>query len=214
MEHRLDIDPLLRNYCESYSTQESDRLKDLERWTNLNTVKRLDASDTIQGRLISFISHLVRPKVILEIGTFTGYATGCLAEGLAQGGKIISIERKDVLKDRVVQNLKLLGISEKVDLRFGNALEILPTIEEEIDLVFIDAAKHEYQEYFDRTIDNVRSGGVIIVDNTLWKARVTAELKDRMTQSVHNFNVAISKDKRIEVMLLPYRDGVSLIRKL
>lgn len=214
MEHRLDIDPLLRNYCESYSTQESDQLKDLERWTNLNTVKRLDASDTIQGRLISFISHLVKPKVILEIGTFTGYATGCLAEGLAQGGKIISIERKDVLKDRVVHNLKLLDISEKVDLRFGNALDILPTIKEEIDLVFIDAAKHEYQAYFNLTIDKVRSGGVIIVDNTLWKARVTAELKDKMTQSVHDFNVAISNDKRIEVMLLPYRDGVSLIRKL
>ena len=213
LEHRLDIDVILRRYCEDYSSTESRGLNEIERQTHLHTVKRLDASDTIQGRLISFISHLIRPELIVEIGTFTGYATGCLSEGLAPNGRIISIEQNDLFKDMIERNLESLGISDRVDMKYGDALTILPTIDSEIDLIFIDAAKYEYEAYFDLTIDQLRSGGVILADNVLWKGRVLERNKDKMTTAMHKFNVKIKNDQRVEVVILPYRDGISLIRK-
>lgn len=213
MEHRLDIDPLLRIYCETWSSDENPALLDLERNTNLHTVKRLDASDKIQGRLISFISHILRPKLIVEVGTFTAYATGCLAEGLANNGKIISIEHNELFREAIKENLERLGISDKVDLRIGDAKEILPDIVGPIDLLFLDAAKYEYNNYFNATIDKVRSGGVILADNTLWKGRVLEKEKDRQSQRMHEFNVKISQDDRVELFILPYRDGLTIVRK-
>ena len=213
MEHRLDINPLLRLYCESLSTDENPDLLDLERQTNLNTVKRLDASDKIQGRLISFISHILRPNLIVEVGTFTAYATGCLSEGLAPNGKIISIEHNELYKQVILNNLDKLGIADKVDLKIGDAKEILPQISEPIDLLFLDAAKYEYGNYYDATIDKVRSGGVILADNTLWKGRVLEKERDRQSQRMHEFNVKISQDDRVELFILPYRDGLTIVRK-
>ena len=213
MEHRLDIDPLLRIYCERWSSDENPALLDLERHTNLHTVKRLDASDKIQGRLISFISHMVRPKLIVEVGTFTAYATGCLSEGLSPNGKIISIEHNELFKQAILDNIERLNIADKVDLRIGDAKEILPQISDPIDLLFLDAAKYEYGNYYDSTIDKVRSGGVIIADNTLWKGRVLEKERDRQSQRMHDFNVKISQDDRVELFILPYRDGLTIVRK-
>ncbi len=213
MEHRLDIDPLLRIYCERWSSDENPALLDLERHTNLHTVKRLDASDKIQGRLISFISHMVRPKLIVEVGTFTAYATGCLSEGLSPNGKIISIEHNELFKQAILDNIERLNIADKVDLRIGDAKEILPQISDPIDLLFLDAAKYEYGNYYDATIDKVRSGGVIIADNTLWKGRVLEKERDRQSQRMHDFNVKISQDDRVELFILPYRDGLTIVRK-
>jgi len=212
LEHRLDIDPLLRIYCETWSSKEDPGLLELERQTHLNTVKRLDASDKIQGRLISFISHLIKPQLIVEVGTFTAYATGCLAEGLAPGGKIISIEHNLILKETIENSLSHLGIRDKVDLKIGDAKIILPAIDEPIDLLFIDAAKYEYGTYYDTTIDQVRSGGVIIADNTLWKGRVLLTDKDRQSRRMHEFNVKVSQDDRVELFILPYRDGLTITK--
>lgn len=213
MEHRLDIDPLLRIYCESLSTDENPALLDLERQTNLHTVKRLDASDKIQGRLISFISHMLRPTLIVEVGTFTAYATGCLSEGLSPNGQIISIEHNELYKQAILNNLNKLGIAERVDLRIGDAKDILPQISKPIDLLFLDAAKYEYGSYYDATIDKVREGGVILADNTLWKGRVLEKERDRQSQRMHEFNVKISSDDRVESFILPYRDGLTIVRK-
>lgn len=214
MEHRLDIDPILRKYCEDWSTSEGEALREIERNTHLNTVKRHDASDMIQGRLISFISKLIQPKIIVEVGTFTAYASGCLAEGLHPSGKIISMECNELHEAMIIKNLAALGLSEKVDFRLGNALDILPTIDEEIDLIFIDAAKYEYDDYFDLTIDKVRTGGVILADNILWKGRVLDAAHDKMTAAMHQFNIKMANDPRVEVVILPYRDGLSMIRKI
>ena len=214
LDHRIDIDPLIRIYCERWSTSEHPLLNQIERHTHLNTVKRHDASDMIQGRLISFLSKIIQPKLILEIGTFTGYATTCLAEGLIQGGEIISIENDLKYRHIIEKNLTAMGISDQVDLRIGDALDIIPQISGTFDLVFIDAAKYEYRAYYDLVIEKLNSGGVIIADNTLWKGRVIDYKKDRMTQSMHAFNQYLHLDKRVEIVLLPYRDGISLIRKI
>jgi len=176
----------------------------------------MDASDFLQGRLLSFICHLVRPKLVVEIGTFTAYATGCLAEGLSPQGKIISIEQKLTLKPLITENLKILDIEDQVEMHFSPASEVLSEITEPIDLIFIDAAKHEYQNFYDLAIDKIRPGGVLIADNTLWKGRVLEDESemDRIAKSLHLFNQRLSTDSRVEVMVLPYRDGISMIRKL
>jgi len=173
----------------------------------------MDASDMLQGRLLSLFSHLLRPKLIIEIGTFTAYATGCLAEGLTQDGRIISIENNRTHASTIEEHLNKLGLEEVVDMRYGEAQDILKTVLDPIDLVFIDAAKHEYAAFYNLIIDQLRSGGVILADNTLWKGRVLEEEKDRMATSVHAFNKMVHEDPRVEVMILPYRDGLSIIRK-
>ena len=212
-EYRLDLDPILRIYCERHTSSPSQVLQDMERQTHLTEVKKMDASDMLQGRLLSMLSWLIRPRVILEIGTFRAYATGCLAEGLAEDGKIISVEHKEVFAKAIKSNLEALGISQKVDIRWGDAKAIIPSIDEVLDLVFIDAAKHDYTAFYDLIFDKVRSGGLIIADNTLWKGRVLEEEKDKMSTSVHLFNEKVKGDRRVEVLLLPYRDGISIIRK-
>ncbi len=214
MEHRLDIDPLLRIYCEKWSSTENAVLREIERHTHLHTVKRHDASDMIQGRLISFISKILAPKLILEIGTFTAYATGCLAEGLAPRGRMISIENDLRRRSMIENNLNRLDLVDTVEVIFGDALQIIPELADDLDLVFIDAAKYEYKAYYEAVVDKVRQGGIIIADNTLWKGRVLNSIMDRMTQSMHEFNQWINADDRVEVVLLPYRDGISLIRKV
>ncbi len=212
-EYRLELDPILRIYCESHTSPPRKELDDIERKTNLTQVKRMDASDMLQGRLLSLFSHIIRPELIVEIGTFTAYATGCLTEGLSPTGKIISIENKELHKETIINHLISLKISDRVDMRFGDAKDILPEINQQIDMVFIDAAKHEYQTFFDLVIDKVRSGGLIIADNTLWKGRVLVEQKDKMATSVDQFNKSMLDDGRVEVLVLPYRDGISIIRK-
>jgi len=212
-EYRLELDPILRIYCEAHSSPPSPLLDKIERDTHLNQVKRMDSSDMLQGRLLSLFSHLTQPQLIIEIGTFTAYATGCLAEGLRENGRIISIERKDLYKPLIQENIQRLGISDRVEMKYGDAQVILKSIDEVIDLVFIDAAKHEYTEFYHLVIDKLRSGGLILADNTLWKGRVLEQEKDKMASSVHSFNQMVSQDPRVEVMMLPYRDGISIIRK-
>ena len=206
--------PLIQRYCEKMSSRSDDPiLYTIERNTFLNTVKPFDASDYLQGRLLSLLSNLIRPSLIIEIGTFTAYATVCLAEGLASEGRLITIEEKKELRSLIQGHIDLCTQSNQIEVKFGKALEILHTIDVRIDLVFIDAAKKEYKEYYNLLIDKVRPGGLIIADNVLWKGEVVHSNKTNMAESLDQFNQMIAQDERVEAFILPYRDGLLMIQK-
>lgn len=213
MNNQHPIEPLINRYCEAHSSRSDQWIYDIQRSTHLHTVKPTDASDFIQGRLLSTLSHLMAPTFIVEIGTFTAFATVCLAEGLAPNGKILTIESNTALEELILQHLRMSGLQDKVELVFGKAAEILPSIDRDIDMVYIDAAKKEYQVYFDMVIDKLKSGGLIIADNVLWKGEVLVQDKDAMAASLDQFNKTVADDDRVEAFILPYRDGLSIIRK-
>lgn len=210
----LNLDPILRRYCDAHSTAPSTTLDFIERATNLRTIKPYDATDPLQGRILSLISLITAPKYIVEVGTFTGYAITCLAEGLDPEGKIITIERqKGLLESLIEEHLNLANIRDKIEVRYGQALDILPTLPDDIDIAFIDAAKKEYAQYFDILIHKMRPGGLILADNTLWKGKVLYPPYDSATHAIDKFNKSIAIDERVQVVILPYRDGLSMIRK-
>ena len=202
--------PKLRYYAERRSSPANAELHNIARSTFLSTVKPFDASDHIQGRLLSLFSKLLSPKLIVEIGTFTGYGTYCLAEGLSSKGRVITIEHDPLKMDLIRQNLN--SISGRVELVNDAALNAIKSIKGPIDLLFIDAAKREYQSYYQTLLPQMRSGGLIIADNILWKGEVVHDDKSLMAQALDVFNSMVAADDRVEVVILPYRDGVSLIR--
>ncbi len=160
------------------------------------------------------ISKLLGPSRILEIGTFTGYATLCMAEGLAEGGKIITLEANDELEKMTRGFFEQSEYSGRIELRIGDALQILPKLDEKFDLVFIDAKKRDYPLYFDLIIDKINQGGLILSDNILWSGKVLNKEKDKTTQIIHGYNQKILNDPRVENILLPLRDGLNIARKL
>jgi predicted O-methyltransferase YrrM len=159
---------------------------------------------------------MVKPDHILEIGTFTGYSAICLAKGLSDSGKLFTIEKNDELADFPIRYFKKAGISDKVELIIGDALEIIPLLDYEFDLVFIDAEKKDYVDYYNLIIDNVRPGGYILADNVLWHGKVidNPETFDKETKGIAAFNKYIIEDMRVENVIIPIRDGIMLIRKL
>ncbi len=167
-----------------------------------------------QGRVLSFLSKLTSPKRILEIGTFTGYATLCLAEGLPEGGHIDTIDINKELEERVRGYFAQSPYNHSIHYHIGNAAEIIPTLGHQYDLVFIDADKKNNSTYYDLVIDKVSPGGLIIVDNVLWSGKVAAGAADKDTRNISSFNEKISQDSRVEKVILPVRDGLLLIRKL
>ncbi len=203
------------NWFEAYSRNlnSNKSLDYIERSTFLNTVKPFDASDYTQGRLLAFISSLLRPKTILEIGTFSGYATVCMCEGLASDGKVKTIECNEDLKDLIDHHISYAGFTDQVEVIIGSALEMIDMITEEIDMVFIDANKREYNDYYEKVLPKVRSGGVIIADNVLWKGEVWQEDKSKIASSLDNFNDRVAKDNRVKSFILPHRDGLLMITK-
>ena len=170
-------------------------------------------SGHLQGRFLSLISHLMQPKRVLEIGTFTGYSALCLAEGLAEDGILYALEANDELEYLIQEYIEKGNFQDKIKLIIGNALEIMPTINEVFDLVFIDAGKRDYPLYYDLAIDKVRSGGLIIADNILWSGKVADDKKDLDTRMIDDFNKKIHADERVENILLPLRDGLMMARK-
>ena len=208
------INPLAQRYAEDHTTAESPLLARISRDTHAKVLQPNMLSGHLQGRLLAMISHLVRPKVILEIGTFTGYSAICLAEGLADNGKLITIDVNEELESRVRGYFEEAGLASRIDYRIGKALQLLPLVDEELDLVFIDADKANYGKYFDLVIDKVRPGGVILVDNVLRKGKVFMEQKERDGMVMDAFNKKIKSDPRVEEVLLPVRDGILIIRKL
>ena len=211
----MDIinEDLLR-YAGDHSTPETDLLKRISRDTHAKVMMPRMLSGHLQGRVLAMISQMVRPERILEIGTYTGYSAICLAEGLQEHGKLITLDINEELEQRVRRYFDEAGLASKIQYQIGNAIEIIPTLKESFDLVFIDADKENYPLYFDLVIDKVRPGGIILADNVLWSGKVIQEKKDKDTRAVVEFNNMIRNDKRVENVLLPIRDGIFIIRKV
>ena len=203
----------INQYCEAHTTAQNDVLQHLVRETHLKTLSPRMLSGHLQGRFLSFISHLMKPQRILEIGTFTGYAALCLAEGLSNEGILYTIEGNDELEPILKKYIEKSGYDYKIRSIMGDALKVIPNLSEIFDLVFIDAGKKDYPIYYDLCIDKLRSGGVIIADNVLWSGKVLEEKKDIDTQILDDFNKRVYKDTRVECLLLPLRDGLMIVRK-
>lgn len=204
----------LEDYCSQHSTPESKQLYQLFRQTHLNTLSPQMMAGHLQGRLLSFISKLINPSCILEIGAFTGYSTICLLEGLAKQGKLITIEGNHELIPRLDKLFTSLEHSDQITLLHGQALDLIPTLQDKFDLVFIDAAKNEYAEYFKLLLDKISIGGVMLVDNTLWFGKVIGDNRDNKGIKLDEFNKLVLNESRVENMILPLRDGLQLIRKI
>ncbi|MEM8893521.1 MAG: O-methyltransferase [Bacteroidota bacterium] len=207
----------LQDYIEAHTEAESELLAKINRDTHVNVLMPRMLSGHLQGRVLSMISHMIKPKCCLEIGTYTGYATLCLAEGIAEGGEIITIDVNEELEDRVRSNLASANSHVKIDYRVGNALDIIPTLDKKFDLVFIDADKLNYGRYFDLIIDKMPEGGYILADNVLWSGKVieeNAEHSDKDTKGIIDFNKKVHNDPRVANVLFPVRDGIMVLRKL
>jgi caffeoyl-CoA O-methyltransferase len=204
----------LSNYLENSCEPENDLLKHINRETNLKVSMPRMISGHYQGRLLSIISKMVSPDRILEIGTFTGYATLCLAEGLGKNGLIYTIDINAELEDMVRSNFLKSELYSKINYLIGDAKQIIPTINETFDLVFIDADKKSNAAYYEMVIEKLRSGGIILIDNVLWSGKVLDQEKtDHKTNLISNFNEMLSADQRVEKLILPVRDGLFLARK-
>jgi len=205
---------LIDQYCEKHTTPPSPLLAKLLRETHLKTLAPQMASGHLQGALLRFISHMIQPSSVLEIGSFTGYATLCLLEGLAPKGIIHTIEVNQELAYLIRKYVALAGAEDQVKLHIGDAKKIIPTISTTYDLVFIDAGKMHYPQYYDLVIDRVNPGGYILADNVLWDGKVIRVEKDRDSEILDHFNKKIHQDSRVENILLPIRDGLMFARKL
>ncbi len=209
------IDEKLSAYAEEHTTPESKVLQDLNRETNAKVLNPRMLSGHLQGRFLSMLCHMIKPKQVLEIGTYTGYSALCLSEGLADGGTIHTIDINDELTEMINRYVDGAGLTRKVKLYVGNAIDIIPKINEIFDLVFIDADKVNYSNYYDLVFDKVRRGGFILADNVLWSGKVLEDRKkmDEDTMAIADFNNKVMADVRVENVLVPIRDGVMLIRK-
>ncbi|MES2680304.1 MAG: O-methyltransferase [Bacteroidota bacterium] len=208
------IDKKLLAYCESFSERENALLAELNRQTHLKISQPRMLSGHLQGRFLSFLSKISRPACILEIGTYTGYAALCLAEGLTENGKLITIDPNEETTHFARSFIERSDYKDKIELITGQAQNIIPALNNLFDLVFIDADKKNYSLYFDLVIDKVKKGGVIVADNVLWSGKVIEDQMDADTRFIHEFNQKVNNDVRIEPLLLPVRDGLMLMRRL
>lgn len=211
----LEKDEAIESYILSRIDQESELLKQLNRDAHVNLLKPRMLSGHLQGRMLKMFCRMMNPKYILEIGTYTAYATLCLAEGADNDAEIHTIEVNDELEDFILKHLHKSKLKDKIHLHIGDAMEIIPQIDRTFDLVFIDANKRHYIEYYNLIFDKVRPGGLIIADNTLWDGHVleTPKPSDKQTIGIQQFNDMIAKDDRVEKVILPIRDGLTLIWK-
>ncbi|MBA2422673.1 MAG: O-methyltransferase [Chitinophagales bacterium] len=203
----------LERYAEDHTTSESELLKKLNRETQARIYMPQMVSGHLQGQLLRMISLLIRPKSILEIGTFTGYSAICMSDGLQPGGTLYTIDINEELREMAEQYFKQAGISEKVNYKIGDATNIIPELNATFDLVFIDADKINYSKYYELVFDKVRRGGVILADNVLWSGKVIEEVRDDETNALIAFNDRIQQDSRVDNVLLTQRDGLMMIRK-
>jgi len=209
------INTEILKYSEINSQKEPILLKELNRETHLKILNPRMLSGAFQGRLISLISKLIKPKKVLEIGTYTGYSALCIYEGLDKKGIIHTIDKNEELVEIQKKYFKKTGEREKFIQHTGNALEIIPEINETFDLIFIDADKENYINYFNCIIDKLNKNGVILADNVLWSGKVNDERQqDETTKILRLFNELVNNDNRVETILLPIRDGISIIRKI
>ena len=206
----------LLNYCITHSSKESQVLKELNRQTHIRTLNPRMICGKHQGRFLSMISKMIRPKKILEIGTFTGYSTLCLAEGLEKGGRIDTIDNNFELKKIQNHFFNLSKLEDRINQFTCNAIEILPKLKDKYDLIFLDADKKNYLNYLNLIIPLLSKKGILISDNVLWSGKVISEndKKDLETEVLKKYNKQLSNHKSLETVLLPIRDGISLSRKI
>ena len=205
----------LDNYVVAHSDQEPPLLYDLNRQTHLKVLQPRMLSGHYQGRVLSMLSKMIQPKRVLEIGTYTGYSALCFAEGLQSGGKITTIDVNHLLEEMVRNYIDKAGLNDTIEYIIGDAMEIVPNLDEVFDLVFIDADKTNYVNYYNLVIDKVPSGGYIIADNVLWSGKVVQAIDslDEDTKVLVEFNALVQADDRVENVLFPIRDGLMVIRK-
>lgn len=205
----------IEDYIRAHSDEEGELLAALSRDAHVNLLRPRMISGHIQGRLLKMFCRMLRPRRVLEIGTYTGYATLCLAEGLDEGGRVHTLEINDEMEDFIRKYLSRSPHKEKISVHFGDAMELIPGLDEVFDLVFIDADKRLYSAYYDLVFPKVRSGGLILADNTLWDGKVVQEepAHDKQTQGILAFNEKIKRDDRVEKVMLPLRDGLTMIWK-
>ena len=210
----MSIDEKLDDYIAQHSSPEGDYLYRLYRATNIEILNPHMASGHIQGRLLKLLVNMIRPKRILEIGTYTGYSSICMAEGLEEGAKLYTFEIDDELEDFTRRWIDGSPVADKIIFTIGSALEKVPQMGERFDLVFIDGNKREYIAYYEMALEYLNEGGWILADNTLWDGHVIdPAYKDAQTNGVRQFNDYVRNDKRVEEVILPLRDGLTIIRK-
>ncbi|SUZ75067.1 uncharacterized protein METZ01_LOCUS27921 [marine metagenome] len=203
------------DYVKLNSQQEPTLLKELNKETHLKIPNPRMLCSSYQGRILSIISKIIKPKKVLEIGTYTGYSTLCIAEGLDKNGIIYTIDINEELQEIQNKYFDKSGFGNQIHQHIGNAIEFIPKINECFDFVYLDADKENYNEYFDLIIDKIVSGGVLISDNVLWSGKVlNTKNQDLITQKLIEFNQLIKKDKRLDTIILPIRDGLSISRKI
>jgi predicted O-methyltransferase YrrM len=203
----------LQKYVEDHTSVEPELLKRIARDTHAKVLMPRMLSGHVQGRFLSMISQMIRPKNILEVGTYTGYSAICLAEGLLPQGKLVTIDVNEELESRVRHYIQQAGLTQKIDYLIGEAARLIPTLDLMFDLVFIDADKESYSKYYDLVFDKIPSGGIILADNVLWSGKVTKPKPDKDTRALLDFNQKIKNDPRVECLLLPLRDGIMMVRK-
>ncbi len=205
----------LDDYCCNHTSQEDALLAKLNRETHVKILQPRMLSGHFQGRLLSLLSKMIRPERILEIGTYTGYSGLCMAEGLTESGKLITIDVNAQLEDFTRSYFEKSEYAAKIDYRIANAMELIPQLDEQFDLVFIDADKQNYINYYHLVFDKVKSGGYILSDNVLWSGKVvqTEGKIDKDTALLKEFNELVQNDPRVENILLPIRDGIMIARK-
>ena len=203
-------------YVVAHSQKEPNLLEELTKETWQKVLNPRMLSGAFQGRVLSMISKLIRPRNVLEIGTYTGYSAICIAEGLSKDAMIDTIDKNEELEDFQDKYFQKSGFRNQIKQHFGNAMEIIPKIDKKFDLVFIDADKSNYSNYFYLIIDKMNSGGVILSDNVLWSGKVVEKLdnKDKDTKALFEYNILLRNDKRIETIMLPIRDGLTISRVL
>ncbi len=203
----------LTEYAESFTSDESKVLRELREHCYAHYEDKAMLSGFVQGRVLSMFSNMIRPKVVLEIGTYLGYSALCFAEGLADGGKVITLDVNEKTNRVASSFVAKTDYVDQIEFHLGDAIEIIPSLPETFDLVFIDADKPNYSNYYNLVFDKLRTGGFVIADNVLWSGRVLEDEKDEDTQALHDFNRLVLADKRVSNVLLPIRDGLMVVRK-
>lgn len=202
-------------YIAKHIDEEPPLLAALNRKAHIDLLRPRMIAGHLQGRILKMLVRMCRPQRILEIGTYTGYATLCLAEGLPDNGEIHTIEIDDEMEDFILNQFNRPDLKNKIHLHIGNALDLIPRLEGAFDMAFIDADKRVYCEYYETVFDKVKKGGIILADNTLWSGKVTEEphFNDKQTLGIIRFNEMIAGDRRVEKVILPLRDGLTVIYK-
>ena len=210
------IDQKLDDYVCNHTNKESELLYDLNRQTHLTVLNSRMLSGQFQGRFLSMLSRMIKPQNVLEIGTYTGYSALCFWEGLAQNGQITTIDINEELEEIVREFINKAGAQNQIKYLLGDAMKLIPEMDEMFDLIFIDADKENYCHYYDLVFDKVKIGGYILADNVLWSGKVVEnhELVDNDTKTLMSYNRKIHEDPRVENILLPIRDGLMLARKI